>query len=238
MKAFETVERQPSADARKSRPGGVPAKFDTNGHVRPFPGNTIIAHLDPDSGLHVQLMKLYRELDAKEHEGLYTLLPPSSWHMTVFEGVCDQVRQPGFWPADLAPDAPLDKCHASFTEKLLAFDMQLEPPFQLSVVEYIPRVDGIGLHLQPGTPAETSRLRGLRDRLSETLQIRHPTHETYAFHLSIAYFIRFPTDQERDDLDATLMNYMRDFPREFELGAPEFCLFDNMFEFRRQFYLK
>ena len=47
-----------------------------------------------------------------------------------------------------------------------------------------------------------------------------------------------PTDQERDGLDATLMNYMQDFPKEFELGAPEFCLFDNMFEFRRQFYLK
>jgi len=34
------------------------------------------------------------------------------------------------------------------------------------------------------------------------------------------------------------MDHLQEMPVEFELGAPEFCKFENMFVFNRQFYLK
>ncbi|WP_313607876.1 DUF1868 domain-containing protein [Rhizobium sp.] len=238
MKNSELNERQLLTGAPDARPSGVPSKFTVDGAVRPFPGNTIICHLSQDSELHTQLTQLALDLDKSNDEALYTLLPPSSWHMTVFEGVCDQVRSPGFWPADLPTDAPLAECNAAFSRKLSAFDMNTTLPFRMRISGYMPRVDGIGLHLEPSDAAEDDRIRNLRDRLSKELQIRHPSHETYRFHLSIAYFIRFPADDERSALDTMLFKRLQHMPTEFELAAPEFCFFDDMFEFRRQFFLK
>jgi len=238
MSESETVERRSQTGAPNGHPGGVPTKFDADGSVRHFPGNTIICHLPAESDLHKGLLRLSQELETANPETLYTLLPTPSWHMTVFEGVCDQVRRPGFWPSDLPGDTSLDECNAHFEKKLRQFGLGTEPPFKLRIAGYTPRIDGIGLHLEPVDAIEQSRLRALRDRLSETLCIRHPSHETYGFHLSIAYFIRHPTDIEREQLDARLMRHLAEFPSVFELGAPEFCHFDDMFAFRRQFYLE
>lgn len=238
MTKSEMIERRPLDGAEAGRPGGVPAKFDTEGRVQHFPGNTIICHLSPESPLFEALLPLYRELEAENPDTLITLLPPSSWHMTVFEGVCDQVRKPGFWPSDLPMDAPLEDCNADYSRKLQKFNLGFDAPFRLRIDGYLPRVNGIGLHLNPASASQESELRGLRDRLSDTLQIRHPSHEAYAFHLSIAYFIRFPSEQESAWLEAKLTEYLAKLPREFDLGLPEFCYFDTMFEFRRQFFLE
>lgn len=231
-------ERQPAAGAQEPTPTGVPDKFGTDGLVKPFPGNTIICHLSHGSELFSQLMKLYEVLSNHENSTLYTLLPPSSWHMTVFEGVCDQVRREGFWPDDIPADAPLEFCTEHFRQQLSRFELQTRPPFQLKIAGYSPRVNGIGLHLEPKTDVENSRLRHVRDRLADTLRIRHPDHRSYVFHLSIAYFIRLPCDSEREELDAILYNHLQDMPAEFELGAPEFCTFADMFRFQTEFHLK
>ncbi len=238
MTQSETTERRPPVDAQAALPGGVPTKFDHEGRVQHFPGNTIICHLPQDSALHTALLSLSRELEAERPDTLYTLLPPSSWHMTVFEGVCDQVRVPGFWPAGLAMDAKLDDCNRRYAERLKAFEMDITPSFRMQVQGYLPLVDGIGLELEPVTSKQDNDLRTLRDRLSEILGIRQPSHDTYGFHLSIGYFIRFPSDEEHNWLYDKLVAHLAGMPRDFELGAPEFCFFDSMFEFRRQFYLK
>jgi hypothetical protein len=38
---------RPKYPNAKKYPNGVPAKFDPDGNVQPYPGNTIIAHLSP-----------------------------------------------------------------------------------------------------------------------------------------------------------------------------------------------
>jgi hypothetical protein len=80
-------------------------------------------------------------------------------------------------------------------------------------------------------------LRRLRDRLSELLHIRHPAHDAYGFHVSLAYVIRSLPEMVKTELQALLDAYLPTMPGEIQFGAPEFCLFDDMFEFRRQFYL-
>ncbi|MBX5041072.1 hypothetical protein HJB51_11510 [Rhizobium lentis] len=89
-----------------------------------------------------------------------------------------------------------------------------------------------------GRIPDAARAVGMRDRLSDLLQLRHPGHEDYVFHLSIAYLIRYPDERQRAALAAQLFELLSGLSDEFELGAPEFCRFADMFAFHRQFFLR
>jgi hypothetical protein len=219
-------------------PGGVPDKLDADGHVQPFPGNTIICHLSASSDLYVSMLELYKKMEESPLSHLFALLPPSSWHMTVFEGICDKVRQPAYWPSDLPLDTPLVDCNAVFANRLATFNLKCDPPYRMKITGFDPLEIGIAIHVEPGTADESTRLLGLRDRLSDCLKIRHPVHDTYGFHLSMAYLLRFPSDDQKMDLSALLMDHFKGMPKAFDLNAPEFCTFEDMFAFKQLFYLK
>ncbi|KAK1984508.1 RNA ligase/cyclic nucleotide phosphodiesterase [Colletotrichum cereale] len=227
---------------RRSHPytAGVPSKFASGGTVQPFPGNTFICHLSPSEPLYASMQALSDKLAASKFASLVTLLPAPSFHMTVFEGVCDQVRKPGYWPADLALDAPLAQCDSHFETALSNFDLGPggRPPYKMTVKGFDPLEIGIGVRLEGRTPAETGRLRALRNRLADALEIRHPTHDGYGFHLSVAYLLRHLDDEQRSELEALLMRHIEEMPKDFELGAPEFCVFNDMFAFKRVFFLQ
>ena len=225
------------ASPRPKYPPGVPNKFDPDGNVQHFPGNTIICHLSNSTELYSSLMVLYDRLTQDPLSHLYTLLPPSSWHMTVFEGVVDKKRKPGYWPSNLAMNASLEECTALYENELSSFDLQTDLPYHLSIAEFRPLEDGISLHVEPHM-ADNTALRSLRERLADLLQIRHPDHNRYVFHLSIAYLLRHLTDDQKSELMGRLVDHFRDMPKEFELGPPEFCRFENMFGFEPLLYLK
>ncbi|MBB3238036.1 DUF1868 domain-containing protein [Phyllobacterium endophyticum] len=219
-------------------PSGVGTKFNPDGSVRPFPGNTIICHLPADSALRVPLEALYDALAQSEFAAFLALLPPASWHMTIFEGVCDQVRQPGLWPYDLPLDATLAECNDLFDRKLVHFDLGCELPLQMQLSGIRPLLNGITLRLVPARAPIEAEMRELRDRLSRLLNIRHPRHETYEFHLSIAYAIRFLSETQQEELMRLIENVLPSASAEIVLGAPEFCIFNDMFAFHRRFYLR
>lgn len=224
--------------SRPRYPRGVPSKFDPDGNVQPFPGNTVVSHLAPSSDLYISMLGLYDKLSKSHLSHLYTMLPPSSWHMTIFEGVCDQVRKPGFWPTDLSFDATMEECTTLFEEKLSSFSLQCDPPYLAKITGFSPLEIGIGVHVELRTDEEEMRLRELRDRLSDLLQIRHPQHSSYELHLSMAYLLRHLSEDQERELKELLMDHFKEMPLEFELGAPEFCTFDDMFAFRRVFFLE
>lgn len=226
------------AGPREPYPSGVGLKFEVDGAVRPFAGNTIICHLNQTSPLQEPLKTLYAELETSRLAALYTLLPPSSWHMTVFEGICDQVRKPEYWPTGLPLDASLTECNTFFEKRLNDFDRDFKAPIRMSISSFRPLVDGISLKLTPIDAAEEIRLRVLRNRLADLLTLRPPGHDDYVFHLSIAYLIRHLTEDQEAELSALQARAFNAMPAEFELGAPEFCHFGDMFEFRRQFLLE
>ncbi|KAJ6584617.1 RNA ligase/cyclic nucleotide phosphodiesterase [Mycena capillaripes] len=221
-------------------PPGVPYKFDPDGNVQHHPGNTIIAHLSPSSEpeLYNSLLALYDKLKNSHLSHLYALLPPSSWHMTVFNGSVDQERNSSRWPDDLLTDASLEECTSLYENKLSSFDLQCDPPYHMSIVGFKRLWTSIGLHLEPYTSEENARMRLLRNRLSEVLHIRRDDHTTYILHLTMAYLLRFRTDEQEKELTKLLMDHFDGMPKQFELGPPEFCTFDNMFAFKRLFYLK
>jgi hypothetical protein len=233
--ATTTVEDRVNPGLRPSLPSGVGTKFYPDGSVRPFPGNTIICHV-PAGAARNGLLDLHACLARLDLNGSISLLPISSLHMTVFEGVCDQVRKPNHWPDDLAIDAPLDVCNALFEKKLRHFDLDCEPPYHLRIEKLERLATGIGLRLLPNNDDENRRLRDLRNRLSTLLHLRHADHESYVFHISFAYIIRQLTPEQVKLIAGTVADWQMGQPI-LELGGPEFCKFENMFHFERQFEL-
>ncbi|KAL0944882.1 uncharacterized protein CTRU02_202769 [Colletotrichum truncatum] len=182
---------------------------------------------------------LSEKLAKSKLSSLITLLPAPSFHMTLFEGVCDQVRMPGYWPSDLPLDSPLEQCHSHFEQALAGFDVGIEgaPPYKMTVQGFDPLQVGISVCLDGRTSSETQRLRVVRNKLADALKIRHPIHDQYGFHLSVAYLLRHLDGDQEQELNAFLASHFEEMPKEFELGAPEFCVFDDMFAFKRRFYL-
>ncbi|KAJ2897746.1 hypothetical protein MKZ38_004422 [Zalerion maritima] len=355
-------------------------KFSPSGSVQSFPGNTIICHLPPpsESRWHSRLLKLNARLSAflepdasleesasnfddpkspQQQAPLYALLPPSSYHITLFEGVCTHVSNPAYWPPSsslpsscfpsshhldpLAPSSspafppPLPLMTSHFSSLLrrdaaalgplallsspprknnsenkggssnnaVAIPMRIISPsvsdvcIALHVSPSFP--PNAGLHLGPNRggdgdededededehdydPAEAP-LRKLRNHLSGILSLRQPGHEKYAFHLSLAYFIRWPTNEEREAIEFIIQECIDGINGNAKpesnpgggrmgvdgfvdsgaavgpkgkgeeagkngdevtetgvehFGRPEFCEFEDMFEFKRLFYL-
>ncbi|KAJ7924449.1 RNA ligase/cyclic nucleotide phosphodiesterase [Mycena leptocephala] len=216
-------------------PPGVPSRFSPDGKVQHYPGNTIISHLSSSSEpeLHKSMVALHDKLKSSRLSHLYTLLPPTSYHMTVFEGVLDKVRVPSRWPGDLPLNASLEECTALFEQKLSSFDLQCDPPYHISITGFGPLQIGIEVHLEPSTAEENARIRGLRGRLGQLLRISSERHDTYSYplHFSMAYLLRILTDEQERELRELLMDHFEGMPKEFTLGAPEFCTFEDMFSF-------
>ncbi|KAM0284029.1 hypothetical protein ACHAQH_002224 [Verticillium albo-atrum] len=183
-----TLKTSQSAPKRSPYPVGVPFKFSPDGVGQRYPGNTTVCHIPSSSPLIPGLHQVYSTIGS--HPSLskaIRLLPPASWHMTVFDGVREIECEPGMWPPGLAKK-PLSESTADFSRRLREFGFQLEseglaPPYKMKVrgVE-IPATVGIGLQVEGATPEEERRMRKLRDRLSDVLGFRAPNHEVYEFH--------------------------------------------------------
>ncbi|WP_439894267.1 DUF1868 domain-containing protein (plasmid) [Ralstonia sp. 25C] len=224
--------RMPASVLPDVHPAGL--KFHRDGTVRRFPGNTILCHVPRPSALWNALVAVRDQLSdsgATEH---LTFLPPESYHMTVFEGATDHTRTAGFWPADLPPDTPLGICTRHLERKLTRFDIGCELPLRMTIAEPSLQVRAGVIALTPVDDAEHCKLRILRDRLSEHLAIRHPTHDAYVFHITLAYPLTAMTPEDTAallDRQAACAGWLRRQVPVFELGPPAFCTFNDMHAF-------
>lgn len=212
-------------------PQWIGHKFEPNGAVRPFAGNTIISHVPRNSEIYRCMTQIHHEISSGDFAGHFALLPPESFHMTILEGVCDAIRDREHWPRDLPLDAPLSDCTSLFYKKLAEFDAQTEPRFRVAVRGWTALEDGIGLDVVPVDKVEEARLFNLRDRLSDCLQLRLPNHVGYELHVSIGYSLRFHSKEDEERIMAFLNGWLQRIPHIFELDRVEFCTFTNMFAF-------
>lgn len=226
-------------------PRNVGRKFHANGQVRPFAGSTIIAHLpQQDRGFATfdAFLDIYRELPGHVFTPKLALLPTSSYHMTIFSGPTDQDRDRSPWPADLDKSAPIEACTRLMAERLKGFRLDCALPLRMRIdTAYASgNVSPVTIHLQPLDAQEAHKLRHLRDRLADTLNIRTADHDAYRFHITIAYQIAWFTSDEQEAfrraLEAWRGRLFRSCPV-IEFGAPEFCVFRDMFAFQTLFRL-
>lgn len=243
--ASVATSRRVRAHQRAPYPSSVGSKFYPNGQVHPFAGNTIICHL-PQQGEHDNafnaMLDVYR--DAPSHIFLrkVAVLPPSSYHMTIFDGANDHSRKPGSWPADLSMDMPIEDCNRALAARLRHFDLGISLPIRMRVDPEQSPVNGRAMvfRLKPYDDVENTKLRGLRNRIADVVQYQAADHDSYQFHISFGYPIAwFDPDEERDfqKIWCDCAERIAKKCPEIILGAPEYCTFEDMFAFHREFYL-
>lgn len=206
-------------------------KFNADGSVRFFPGNTVISKIHEDSEIYPFIREIKRSFQ-KVQEKKYAYLPDSSFHMTIIQGVCDEDRKKELWSSFLGLDIPLEQVDGFFENQFkkagplgnvrMAFD-RVDTDRDIVIVRFSPA----GL-------IDRERLEAYRDRISELFGICFPDHHDYGFHVSVAYKLWSLSDEEeavvsclRDELNQTYVSC----PPVFTLKEPELTFFENMFEF-------
>ena len=223
----------------------VGRKFFADGRVHPFPGSTIVCHVEqqgPNAGYFNALLDIYRDAPRYAFTRKLTMLPPSSYHMTLFDLVTDAGRTEDRWPDGLALDASIADCNRYLADRLRAFQIGTPPRFAMRVAPYVPveREPTLAIRLEPANEEERARIRDLRERLSTYVGIRAPNHDSYGFHTTLGYFLQWLTPGELVELRSILSDWQSRVAAaapEIVFGAPEFCTFADMFAFNRQFFL-
>jgi hypothetical protein len=220
---------------------GPGKKFGFDGRAQRFPGNTIICHLNQPGRQLDALQQVYADLHAKIGDEQMTWLPPSSYHMTVFDGALNARRLPGAWPHGLPLDASIDECNEYLANRLRHFDLDFAPPIRMVPDESQLTPAWTAIPLRPVDESENRRLRNLRDRLSKVTGIHHADHDHYAFHTTFGYRLQpLSSSNEAAYVKEVAMaaRKLRERVPVLEMGAPEYCVFDDMLAFHTQFLLK
>jgi hypothetical protein len=162
--------------------------------------------------------------------------------MTLFGGANDPDRRAEVWPKGLPLDMPLAEVNEAVGARIKAMPLMTQLPIRMRVDQTpIPdREKPLKIRLVPIDAAEEQKVRRLRDRLAEATGIRAPDHEAYRFHISLAYLLNALTPQEVEEYRAAQRAWEMLVAKAcpvIELGAPEYCLFKDMFAFERQFFL-
>ena len=84
-------------------------------------------------------------------------------------------------------ETPIDAMTAHYLDRLTRFPAQ--PPFEVEIIDVVPT----GLTVAGTTAADRQAMKAWRDALAETFGYRHPDHDDYVFHLTLAYMIDFDT---------------------------------------------
>lgn len=204
-------------------------RFDADGRFLSTPGNTVVCHVVPRSATADALLDTRERMAALPWSDRLAWTPPSSYHMTVFQGVIEGRRAPSYWPADLISDAPIDATTAHYRERLREF--RGSSPFRMKIAGLVP----LGLVLTGATRDDEDAIRAMRDALVEPFGYRHPDHDDYVFHITLAYL----KDWLPEDSGAVWLPALETIAADFaarvpviELEPPAFCAFDDMTEFR------
>jgi hypothetical protein len=214
-------------------------KFNRDGTPRTFAGNTVICPLPPQSAIRDAIASLGNTLRRSPFAHKLACLPAASYHMTLFAGAADQVRTPSEWPADIPADTPISECNRIIGERIRAFRAGLALPIRM-------RPDGerlLGsLRMVPVDEAENAKLRRVRDRLSdEVYHFRNDDHDTYVFHISVAYQLARLTPREEASHRALMVPHLGailEAASVLELGDPAYCTYESMFRFEPALLLR
>lgn len=210
----------------------VGKKFHPDGSVRPYPGNTIICYCDPEDNAYQQAKWVQGQLAQQPFAHKYSLLPLSSMHMTVIQLLCDQAREPQRWSRKLSLDAPLTETDAFF----LATVPTVPQPdtFRMAYQRLWKGTAGISLRLEPADEATAESIWAYRNAIAAVTGVRFPDHDTYAFHISLAYQIVALNQAEEQAMGAFRQQvdaYQQQHFGIFSTGEPYLTFFDDMFAF-------
>lgn len=225
-------------------PKNVGRKFSADGQALPFAGNTIISHLPHDSAVLHQANALAGDLRRLAFHKKMAVLPADSYHVTIFGGANDQGRRLGVtWPSDIAVNIPIAECNRLLSERLRNFRLECSIPFRFRIDQQATSdsTDPCTIRIAPLNDGEAQKLRQLRERLSDVFKFRAADHDTYRYHITLAYLTQSLTGEEQTAYQASVRNWTKSIHTDsevVELNAPEFCTFKDMLRFDIEYRLR
>jgi hypothetical protein len=212
----------------------VGLKFDTNGDVLQFEGNTIISLLDHNTEVFRKAVLIRNDLEKMKISKCVTFLPDESLHMTVIEGVCDKVREKNYWTSLFPLDVKLTEIDKEFENKFVKISPF--PKVLMSFYSFLVE-GGICISLKPSSEEDKNKIEKWRDEVSDVLGLKFPNHNNYGFHISLAYGIEKPNEIQlvefQDYMKAFELKY-KNSHFEFEVPNPNLTYFNNMLFFNKE----
>ena len=218
-----------SSVGKNAPPRHLGTRLNADGEFLHELGNTVVCHLVEGSMTQSAIIKARQQLlDMPEASAHLAFTPVSSLHMTVFQGIIERRRTWPYWPKEMPQDASIDQMTTFYRERLQNFPKL--PSFSMQVTGITPN----GLVMKGVTAQDDRVVAEWRNAFAEAFGYRHPDHETYEFHITFAYVIRWfdpaclPLWQRA--LDRCLEELRAAAPF-IEMRPPAFCEFSDMKHF-------
>ena len=209
---------------------GAEHKFDHNGKPLPYPGCSIISKIPLNSDLFYEIKLLQLKFKDLSPEKAYTYLPETSFHMTLFDCCNVNTVNTPYWPKKIVEDNNYTKIAYVLSKRIKKyifpdkFDLKLKKLF-----------GGYSMILEGNTKKDEKIIRDYRNKLSDLLGIRFENHETYSFHITLAYILRKLKDDEIKKVIKINFRLLEGFVKKFpiiQIEKSELCTFENMYEFK------
>ena len=206
-------------------PRHLGTRYNAAGEFLHEPGNTIVCHVVEGSATQQALADARLVFQAMADAGKLALTPVASYHMTLFQGILEGRRAYPYWPRDIAGDTSIPAITEQFMQRLAS--LPVGPAFQVAVTAVAPT----GLRVEGATAADRHAMAAWRNAFAEVLGYQHPDHDSYEFHITMAYLIDWLDDAALPDWQHMLNTVEADIVQRapvLELRAPAFCSFADM----------
>lgn len=209
-------------------PSHLGTRYGARGGFLPDAGNTVVCHLEKGSETQRAIIDAREKYLAMPEAEQFVFTPITSLHMTLFQGVMDNRRVDGFWPADLPLDTPIEDMTEILAARLEGFEAF--DPFRVAVVGADPTalvVDGAG-------EKDRRAMRAWRDAIARLFGYHHPDHDDYVYHITFAYPIERLSDAVLPAWQAMLDGVVQEITRRapvLKMTPPAYCVFEDMNHF-------
>ena len=209
---------------------GAENKFDDKGTPLPFPGCTIICNIPLNCHLSDQIISFQKKMKNFNPEQTYFYLPPSSFHMTLFDCCNLNTKNTNYWPSNIDPNMDYKDVAVELNKRIQNYIFPEKLNLKLKMF-----FGGYSIILEPFSEKDEKILRNCRNELSSLLKIKFENHQRYTFHITLAYILRELKEDEIKKLLKFNKNLFKEFDKEFPkivLDKPEMSTFENMLEFK------
>lgn len=206
-------------------------KFEKDGSVRRYPGNTVIADVRPGCAAYDTMTRLKAIACEAGLADTMILLPEDSYHMTVIRGLNDQVRTDAYWPAALAKDATMEQADDYVQRAFESAGMPGKIRMRFCGVRV--NEEDFRVLLEPADAEQAKILRDFRDRAAAALGLFLPGHESYTYHITLAYTRIVPQGEKKAALERAVeeMKTYLNAQGAFEVTPPYVAFYDGMLVF-------
>ena len=207
----------------------VQFKFDQDGHAIPYYGNTIISFLNTFRyRIFSESIKVWERMRKAGFAKRLAFLPPSSFHMTVLS-LCREIdRGTDRWPSGVPDDAKFAEIDACLKERVERIPYPEEIWMEPEICE------AHRIVLCPADEESGRKLKDYRDTVSAATGIRHPGHDTFRYHISLAYRLQEFSQEEKQEEEAIskeLTEVIKKRVAPFCIPAPQFVIFNDMMSY-------